>query len=491
MTITLPFPNQSMRRGDNSSATPKYRAVRIAISFFAALMITACSSDNDNAGDTGSTTPTSNVTVTTRASGMKVSVQAASGITVHTLTAPEAVFANSTHFIETENSLVAFDTQFLLPNAADMRAYATEIGKPIDRVFITHEHPDHFLGSEAFNDLDIFALQEVSDWIRDNGEAEVIEKQADFGTDSIASTFVIPQVVEAGSIDIDSVNFLLEKVVNAEAENQLVVRLPNHGVVITGDIVYSGVHLIMAGQPDTWTTALRNLQASGDQYPIVLAGHGDPADASVYDTNIQWLAKFSELLTTVDNADDFRQGLVDAFPNLGMPDAIGFVTPFLFPASATEVKQAVNAFNDPGATTGVPFTVDVKGPATIDDAVEFPGFAFGTYDVDASPSQLMMTLATDPATLQVATYGNETRDVYYYEFDLPVASARISGATEGFAAAVEIMDPGTTATTEGTFVDGLATSFTFENGGIMVTIGNGTDLGMVGQGGSLTVDLTF
>ena len=120
---------------------------------FTVLGISACSSDDNDEGPT----------VTTLDSGTVVTVQSANGVTIHSLTAPLGVFANSTHFIETENSLVAVDTQFLLPNAQEMRTYANDTGKAIDRVFITHEHPDHFLGSEAFNDLPIYALQAVSD----------------------------------------------------------------------------------------------------------------------------------------------------------------------------------------------------------------------------------------------------------------------------------------------------------------------------------------
>lgn len=268
-----------------------------------------------------------------RASGMLVTVENLGGVTVHALTAPEAVFANSTYLIETPNSLVAIDTQFLLPNAADMRAYAAEIGKPIDRVFITHEHPDHFLGSEAFADLPIYALQEVADKIAANGQAEIDEKQADFGPQLIASTFVTPQAVAPGTISIDGVTFLLEVIVDAEAETQLVIRLPDYGVVAVGDIVYSGVHLILAGQVPTWTVALQTLAATADDYPHVLPGHGVPTDPSAYAANIAWLAKAGELIGTAESAEAFKQGLIDAFPELGMTAAIDFVTPFLFPAN--------------------------------------------------------------------------------------------------------------------------------------------------------------
>lgn len=302
-------------------------ARRLALSIVAVSFISSCSSDNDSTITADSDEPLE----FTRDSGMRVYVQSLDNITLHTLTSPESVFANSTHIVETDNSLVVVDSQFLLPNALDVREYADNIGKQIDRVFITHEHPDHFLGGEAFSDKPMFALQEVSDAIATNGQAEIDEKQADFGSEAIAGTFVVPDVVEPGNVVIDGVTFQLDKVLDAEAAVQLVVRLPEHGVVMTGDIVYSFVHLILAGQIPTWTIALQDLASTAEQYPTVLAGHGIPASPSVYNTNIEYLAKAAELLNSVDNSDDFRQGLLDAFPELTMPAAIDFAIPFLFP----------------------------------------------------------------------------------------------------------------------------------------------------------------
>ncbi len=269
--------------------------------------------------------------VSVRESGLTVTVQDLGDVVLHSLTATEPVFANSTHLVETENSLVVFDTQFLLPNAMDMRAYADEIGKPIDRVFITHEHPDHFLGSEAFADVPIFALADVAEKIIASGDAEIAEKQADFGAEAIAGTFVAPEVVEPGIVEIDGVTFDLAEVVGAEAESQLVVRLPDHGAVVVGDIVYNSVHMVLAGPFDTWTAALEVLASTSDEYPIVLAGHGLPAGPNVYDENIEYLAVAGELLGTVDNGADFKQGLVDAYPSYGMDAAIDLVLGFFFP----------------------------------------------------------------------------------------------------------------------------------------------------------------
>ncbi len=305
------------------------------------LAAAACSSDEDpGAADATTETTAAEATTTeaaaadptpvvsTRESGMTVTVQELDSVTVHSLTASEDVFANSTHIFETADSLVLIDAQFLLPFAADVRAYADTLGKPIDRLFISHAHPDHFLGAEAFADVPQYALADVVADIEANGQAEVDEKQADFG-DAIAGSFVVPEVVEPGELEIGGTVFELTEVLDAEAHTQLVIRVPADGVAATGDLIYSGVHLILAGPADSWTDALVDLQANGDT--VILPGHGLPAGGEVIDANIAYLATVIDLLGSVDNADDFRDGLIAAYPELGMEAAIDFAAPLLFP----------------------------------------------------------------------------------------------------------------------------------------------------------------
>lgn len=179
------------------------------------------------------------------------------------------------------------------------------------------------MGGEAFADIDMYALAETADLIAASGQAE-------FG-DAIASTFVIPEVFEPGTVEIDGVTFEFSEVMDAEAEYQLVTTVPKYDVVYVGDIVYSGVHLILAGAPPTWTEALENLKAASSDSTVVLAGHGVPGTADLYDENIAWLAKAGELLSEGATAESFKSGLVEAFPDLGMDAAIDFVLPFLFP----------------------------------------------------------------------------------------------------------------------------------------------------------------
>ncbi|MEO1550973.1 MAG: hypothetical protein AAFR93_11170 [Pseudomonadota bacterium] len=156
----------------------------------------------------------------------------------------------------------------------------------------------------------------------------------------------------------------------------------------------------------------------------------------------------------------------------------------------TTLDQAVNLFESGVATGGAMLTVDAGGPVAITDAVELPKFAFAVYDVDVSEDSVTMTLVADLAKLQVTLYDATTFDRYYFAFDQEVTSATLSGTTDpNFNAEVEIVAPGTTITAAGAFVDGLPTEFTLENGGILVTMGEGTDLTKITEnGGALTVD---
>lgn len=158
--------------------------------------------------------------------------------------------------------------------------------------------------------------------------------------------------------------------------------------------------------------------------------------------------------------------------------------------TVSTVAQAVNFFENGQATGGNPMTVDAKGPIEITDAVELPGFAFAVYDVDVTNNSLTMTLIAELERLQITLYDDTTFDRYYFAFNEEVTSVELSDTTDdNFSATVEMIEPGTSVSSIGAFVDGLPTDFTFENGGILITVGEGTDLTKISEnGGSLTVN---
>ncbi len=60
------------------------------------------------------------------------------------------------YIIELSSKLIIFDTQFSLLSAKEILNYAKYLNKPINRVIISHAHPDHFSGAEVFKNLTKF-----------------------------------------------------------------------------------------------------------------------------------------------------------------------------------------------------------------------------------------------------------------------------------------------------------------------------------------------
>lgn len=73
-----------------------------------------------------------------------------SPVRIHSYMAPDDSLNVTTQLIETPARVIAVDAQYALAYADEVVAYARALGKPLDRVIITHAHPDHFHGAARF-----------------------------------------------------------------------------------------------------------------------------------------------------------------------------------------------------------------------------------------------------------------------------------------------------------------------------------------------------
>ena len=68
-------------------------------------------------------------------------------VKVDTLISAPEMFTNTSHVIELPSQLDLVDGQFFAPYAAELKDYVDRLGKPVTRFYISHEHPDHYIGS--------------------------------------------------------------------------------------------------------------------------------------------------------------------------------------------------------------------------------------------------------------------------------------------------------------------------------------------------------
>lgn len=233
-------------------------------------------------------------------------------VNVHTYTNPEAGFGNTTVVIETENAVVLIDSHFGEESASEFRAFAESFGKPIERLILTHDHPDHIGGvGPVFGDVATYS------------SAGVVDAAAEAGT-------TISNAIESGAIEIDGVQFVFDVFTDAEAEEQVVITVPDAGLLATGDLVYSGYHAVMTPTFENWILILEEL-AETDGLNLVVPGHGAPGGPEVLDETIEYLTTASAAYAEADDAETFNQAMVDAYPDRIGANLLDFGAGRLFP----------------------------------------------------------------------------------------------------------------------------------------------------------------
>lgn len=242
-------------------------------------------------------------------------------VTLHTYVAPDASVSVTSHIIETANQLVLVDTQLLPPFAQEVAAYVASLGKPLERIYLSHEHPDHWYGAENFA-APFLSTATIAANVQAFIDSGGVEQQGEelLGPDNVPSAPIAPLGdVVAGSETIDGVTFALDVIAAAEAPEQLLIKLPEAGIVIAQDLIYSATHAFpLPADRDGWLAALTALgDLSADGYTILGAGHGYLSGIGVVDEVADYLSFQADVIATSSSADEANARLVAEYPHYG------------------------------------------------------------------------------------------------------------------------------------------------------------------------------
>lgn len=245
-------------------------------------------------------------------------------VRLHSYMAPDDSVNVTTQLIETPSRVVVVDAQFVRGYADEVAAYARGLGKPLDRVIITHAHPDHFGGAARFG-APVHALAVVRDQIA------ALDDGRDPTGAAILTAEVTPTVViEPGTEVIDGVPFVFEAYTGGEAADELVIKLPEQGVLVAQDLVYHDIHLFLGNNDIAgWRKAVERL-AGEEGYDTVLVGHGTPAGPEVFGKVGRYLTDAEELLG--DDGEAYKEAIVDRYPRYGGRFVIDIANRYLFGA---------------------------------------------------------------------------------------------------------------------------------------------------------------
>jgi hypothetical protein len=188
----------------------------------------------------------------------------------------------------------------------------------------------------AFSEQTVYALPETIQWVKDNGK-ESLANHVKRLTEKLGeeeAKNLLPKThqfsmkpVAPHREPIDGVNYVFEKECDAEVEAQLTIKLPDVGVAIVQDLIYSGTHLYLSRSPSApkdaslmdaslamihWRQILQKLADS--EYNTFLAGHGQPANKQELLRNIEYLDAAQRAFVSGKSENELQKYLVNEFP---------------------------------------------------------------------------------------------------------------------------------------------------------------------------------
>ena len=256
-------------------------------------------------------------------------------ITIHSYQCPDDSEMVCSQVIESHNRLVLIDAQQFVPYAQELRMYMARLNKPIDRIIITHSHPDHWMGSVVFEDLPIYSLKETREEIASIGDYLVFLKRKEV-EDMAGYHKVVPsRVLSEGDLVIDGLRYRLTRVVDAEMANMLVIELPDLKVLLAQDLIYNRVYPCVGEKNaqgeflfDGWVKALREFQIW--DYEWVVPGHGEPTNKDVFEEMITYILYAKQLFESGMDDKSFKQTLMLKYPHYRVEQLLDISNLFLY-----------------------------------------------------------------------------------------------------------------------------------------------------------------
>ncbi len=260
-----------------------------------------------------------------------ISMMTAGDVKIHTFHG-----ISNSHIIETKNELRVIDAQFTLSSAKYLKAYIESLNKPLVEIILSHNHPDHWFGAEAFEGkTPIATISSVKADLASGGMRyiKIMNKNPKMKGDIPTQVVVPNKEIKLGVQKWDGLTVVVEEYEGHEAHHSMLIKIPSMGIMIGQDLFYNNMFLVASERErnKTWRALLEDFSVDEAMYyKTLLVGHGKNGDPSILTQDIAYLDELEDVLSKNLSKEETQKLLLEKFPEKGGKSFLGISLRNLF-----------------------------------------------------------------------------------------------------------------------------------------------------------------
>jgi glyoxylase-like metal-dependent hydrolase (beta-lactamase superfamily II) len=245
----------------------------------------------------------------------------------------EAGAWSNAYLISGETDAILFDVVMLRSDAIKLAEQIAQSGKLLKTVFVSHAHPDHFMGldviTERFPQARVIATKDVVEDIKKDGPWMFSLLQEKLGPDG-PRRLVVPEVLSEKEILIEDIRIEVMEFGEGESRHIATFFIPSQGALLAADLIYHQAHCYLQEKRlGGWLARLDELEKfSRGRVTTIYPGHGPAGDLSLIEHTRSYLRNFCAALEG-GSAESVEAKMLQRYPH---HHARQFLTVFTLPA---------------------------------------------------------------------------------------------------------------------------------------------------------------